>query len=330
MLNRIAMKAILCTHAGGPDDLVLRDIPDPAAGPGEAIVAIKAAALNFFDTLIIAGKYQTKPAFPFSPAAEFAGIVESLGAGVSGLTVGDHVMGYAGYGAARERVAAKADGLVKLPEGLDFDRAAGLSVTYGTTYHALKDRAHLQPGETLGVLGAAGGTGLAAIELGKLMGARVIACASSDDKLAFARSHGADATVNYGKDDLRAALKALGGERGIDVIYDPVGGAHAEAALRAIAWKGRFLVVGFASGEIPKLPLNLVLLKGCDVVGVFWGAFTEREPKAQAANMAQIVAWCAQGKLSAHVHAVYPLAATAQALKDIAARKVMGKAVLHP
>ena len=324
------MKAILCTRAGGPDDLSLSDIPDPVAGPGEAIVRVKAAALNFFDTLIIAGKYQTKPAFPFSPAAEFAGVVEGLGAGVSGLKIGDRVLGYAGYGAARERVAAKAERLVILPEGLDFDRAAGLSVTYGTTYHALKDRAHLKPGETLAVLGAAGGTGLAAIELGKLMGARVIACASSDDKLAFARQHGADETVNYGKDDLRASLKALAGERGIDVIYDPVGGALAEQALRAIAWQGRFLVVGFAAGEIPKLPLNLVLLKGCEIVGVFWGAFTEREPKAQAANMAQIVRWCAQGKLSAHVHAVYPLSDTAQALKDIAARKVMGKAILHP
>jgi NADPH:quinone reductase len=219
---------------------------------------------------------------------------------------------------------------VKLPASLDFDRAAGLSVTYGTTYYALKNRAQLQPGETLAVLGAAGGTGLAAIELGKLMGARVIACASSDDKLAFARKHGADETVNYSKDDLRASLKALAGERGVDVVYDPVGGAQAEQALRAIAWQGRFLVVGFASGEIPKLPLNLVLLKGCDVVGVFWGSFTEREPKAQAANMAQIVRWCAEGKLSAHVHAVYPLSSTAQALKDIAARKVMGKAILHP
>jgi NADPH:quinone reductase len=324
------MKAILCTRTGGPDDLSLSDIPDPVAGPGEAIVRVKAAALNFFDTLIIAGKYQTKPAFPFSPAAEFAGIVEGLGAGVSGLKIGDRVLGYAGYGAARERVAAKAERLVILPEGLDFDRAAGLSVTYGTTYHALKDRAHLKPGETLAVLGAAGGTGLAAIELGKVMGARVIACASSDDKLAFARQHGADETVNYGKDDLRASLKALAGERGIDVIYDPVGGALAEQALRAIAWQGRFLVVGFAAGEIPKLALNLVLLKGCEIVGVFWGAFTEREPKAQAVNMAQIVRWCAQGKLSAHVHAVYPLSDTAQALKDIAARKVMGKAILHP
>jgi len=324
------MKAILCTRADGPDDLVLDDIPDPVAGPGEVVVGIKAAALNFFDTLIIAGKYQTKPPFPFSPAAEFAGIVESLGAGVSGLKIGDSVLGYAGYGAARERVAAKAERLVTLPEGLDFDRAAGLSVTYGTTYHALKDRAQLKPGETLAVLGAAGGTGLAAIELGKLMGARVIACASSDDKLAFARQHGADETVNYGKDDLRAALKALGGEHGVDVVYDPVGGPHSEQALRAIAWQGRFLVVGFASGEIPKLPLNLPLLKGCEIVGVFWGAFTEREPKAQAVNMAQIVRWCAEGKLSAHVHAVYPLSDTARALKDIAARKVMGKAVLHP
>jgi NADPH2:quinone reductase len=324
------MKAILCKQPGGPDDLSLADIPDPLVQPGEAIVKIAAAGLNFFDTLIIAGKYQTKPAFPFSPAAEFAGIVESTGPGVSSVKAGDRVMGYAGFGCARERIAVKAEALVRLPDALDFDRAAGLAVTYGTTIHALKDRANLKAGETLAVLGAAGGVGLAAIEIGKLMGARVIACASSDEKCAFAKQHGADATINYGNADLKDALKDATGGRGADVIYDPVGGDYAESALRAIAWKGRFLVVGFASGDIPKLPLNLVLLKGCDVVGVFWGAFTEREPAAQAANMAQIVAWCAEGKLSSHVHAVYPLAETAQALKDIAARKIMGKAILRP
>jgi NADPH:quinone reductase len=324
------MKAILCTRNGGPDDLELADIADPVAEPGEAVIRVAAAALNFFDTLIIAGKYQVKPAFPFSPAAEFSGTVESLGAGVTSLKVGDRVMGYSAYGAARERVAMKADRLVKLPANLDFDRAAGLSVIYGTSYHALKDRAALKSGETLAVLGAAGGTGLSAIELGKLMGARVIACASSDEKCAFARKHGADETINYGKDDLRDALKKLGGTHGIDVIYDPVGGAYSEPALRSIAWKGRFLVIGFAAGDIPKLPLNLALLKGCDVVGVHWGGFTEREPQQQAANMEQIVRWSADGKLSAHVHHVYPLAETVQALKDIAARKIMGKALLRP
>jgi NADPH:quinone reductase len=324
------MRAILCRQPGGPDDLTLVDIPDPVPGPGEAVVKIEAAALNFFDTLIIAGKYQTKPAFPFSPAAEFAGVVENTGSGVERVQAGDRVMGYVGYGCARERIAVKAETLVGIPDDLDFDRAAGLSITYGTTMHALKDRGKLQAGETLAVLGAAGGVGLAAVEIGKAMGARVIGCASSDEKCAFARQRGADETVNYTTTDLRDALKELTGGQGADVIYDPVGGDYAESALRATAWKGRYLVVGFAAGEIPKLPLNLVLLKGCDVVGVFWGAFTEREPAAQAANMAQIVAWCAEGKLSSHVHAIYPLADTAQALKDIAARRIMGKAILRP
>jgi NADPH2:quinone reductase len=310
--------------------LTLEDIPDPEAGPGQAIVKVAAAGLNFFDTLIIAGKYQVKPSYPFSPAAEFAGLVDSIGPDVRDVKVGDRVLGYQGYGCARERIAVKAEKLVKVPDNLDFDHAAGLPVTYGTTIHALKDRAKLQAGETLAVLGAAGGTGLAAIEIGKLMGARIIACASSDEKCAFAKQHGADETINYASADLKDALKSITGGRGVDVIYDPVGGDYAESALRAIAWKGRFLVVGFAAGAIPKLPLNLALLKGCDIVGVYWGAFTEKEPAAQAANMAQIVTWCAQGKLSSHVHAVYPLAKTAQALKDIAARKIMGKAILHP
>ncbi len=324
------MKAILCKQPGEPDDLTLSDIPDPVAGPGEAVVKIAAAGLNFFDTLIIAGKYQIKPAFPFSPAAEFAGVVQSIGAGVALVQAGDRVMGYLGYGCARERVASKAERLVKLPATLDFEHAAGLSVTYGTTVHALKDRAQLKAGETLAVLGAAGGVGLAAVEIGKLMRARVIACTSSEEKCAFAARHGADITINYAKTDLKEALKEATGGRGVDVIYDPLGGDYTESALRAIAWKGRFLVIGFAAGEIPKLPLNLPLLKGCDVIGVYWGAFTEKEPAAQAANMAQIVTWCAEGKLSSHVHAVYPLEQTAQALKDIAARKIMGKVIVRP
>jgi NADPH2:quinone reductase len=322
------MKAILCTRAGTADHLELADLPDPVAGPREAVVRIATAALNFFDTLIIAGKYQYKPALPFSPGAEFAGVIESLGPDVSGFAVGDRVTGYVRYGAARERLAIPASRLTKLPANLDFDRAAGLSVTYGTSYYALKNRADLKRGETLAVLGASGGVGLAAVELGKLMGARVVACASSDDKLAFARAHGADATVNYAASDLRDELKRLGGDHGIDVIYDPVGGPYAEAALRAIAWEGRFLVVGFAAGEIPKLPLNLALLKSCDIRGVFWGSWTEREPQQHHANMADLVRWCAEGKLSAHVHAAYPLADAARALNDIAARKVMGKVVL--
>jgi NADPH2:quinone reductase len=324
------MKALLCKHHGGPDDLSIDDIAEPAAGPGEAIIDIKAAALNFFDTLIIAGKYQTKPAMPFSPAAEFAGVVRSLGDGVTGVKAGDRVLGYLGYGAARQRVAARADRLVPIPDVLDFDRAAGLCVTYGTTLHALKDRAHLRESETLAVLGASGGVGLAAVELGKAMGARVIACASSDDKLAFTKKHGADDTINYANEDLKEALRRVTGGKGVDVIYDPVGGAYAEQALRSIAWQGRFLVVGFAAGEIPKIPLNLALLKGCDIVGVFWGSFVERDPAGHRANTRQIIDWVVSGKLSAHVQGTYPLADAASALKALAARKVMGKIVLHP
>ncbi len=328
--DNITMKAILCTHFGSPDQLELTDIPEPTAGPGEAVVRVKAAALNFFDTLIIAGKYQHKPPFPFSPAAEFAGIVERVGPGITDFAPGDRVIGYMGFGAARESVAVPTAQLVKMPEKLDFERAAGLTVIYATTLYALRERAALKGGETLVVLGASGGTGLAAIEIGKIMGARVIACASSDEKLAFARSHGADETVNYAREDLRDALKRLGGARGIDVIYDPVGGPYAEPAVRSLGWEGRYLVVGFAAGEIPKLPLNLVLLKSCDVRGVLWGAWALREPQAQRALMNDIVRWCAEGRLSAHVHAVYALHEIATALKAIAGRKVMGKIVLRP
>ncbi len=324
------MKAVLCRKFCAPDELELADLPEPVAGPGEAVVRIKAAALNFFDTLIIAGKYQHKPPFPFSPAAEFSGVVESVGAGVTDVAPGDRVMGNTGWGAAREAVAVPANILVKVPAGLDFDRAAGLTVTYATTLYALRVRAELKPGETLAVLGASGGTGLATVEIGKVMGARVIACASSDEKLEFARAHGATETVNYASEDLRAALKRLGGEHGVDVIYDPVGGPYAEPAVRSMAWNGRYLVIGFAAGEIPKLPLNLVLLKNCDIRGVAWGTWVQREPQAQRELMKDIVNWAAAGKLSAHVHAVYPLADIAAALKAIADRKVMGKIVLRP
>ncbi len=324
------MKAILCRRFCTPDELELADVAAPQAGPGEAVVRVEAAALNFFDTLIIAGKYQNKPPFPFSPAAEFSGVVAGIGADVTDVAVGDRVMGYMGHGAARELVAVPAEQLVRLPDDLAFERAAGLTVTYGTTLYALRERAQLEPGETLAVLGASGGTGLATIEIGKIMGARVIACASSDDKLAFARAHGADATVNYAREDLRSALKRLGGEHGIDVVYDPVGGAYAEPAVRSLAWLGRYLVIGFAAGEIPKIPLNLALLKSCDIRGVSWGAWTRREPLAQRALMTDIVRWAGEGKLSAHVHAVYPLAEIASALKAIADRKVMGKILLKP
>jgi NADPH2:quinone reductase len=324
------VKALLCTRPGKPEDLTVGDLPEPEAGPGEAVVRIESAALNFFDLLIIAGKYQYKPAYPFSPGAEFAGTVESLGTGVTGFAVGDRVIGYAGWGAARQKIAITAKRLIKMPEGLDPDRASGIIVTYGTSYYALKNRSDLKRGETLAVLGASGGTGLAAVELGHLMGARVIACASSDDKIAFAKKHGANDGVNYATADLREQLRMLGGEHGVDVVYDPIGDRYAEPALRSLAWLGRYLVVGFAAGEIPRLPLNLILLKGCDVRGVFWGSWTERDPEGHRANTAELLGWCAEGKLSAHVHATYPLEDAARALGDIAGRKVMGKVVLKP
>jgi NADPH:quinone reductase len=323
------MKAVLCTHFGKPEELEFADIPSPKAGSGEALVRVKAAALNFFDTLIITGKYQQKPPFPFSPAAEFAGTVEQIGDGVTDIAVGDRVMGWMGWGAAREYVVAEARQLVKIPQSLAFESAAGLCVTYGTSLYALRERAQLKHGETLAVLGASGGVGLAAVELGKLMGARVIACASSDEKLKFAHEHGADEAVNYDSENLRDALRRLGGEHGIDVIYDPVGGPYIEPAVRSLAWEGRYLVVGFTAGEVPKLPLNLVLLRGCDIRGVFWGSWGKREPQALRNSLSDIAQWCAAGKLSGHVHAVYPLKEIAVALKAITDRKVMGKIVLQ-
>jgi NADPH:quinone reductase len=324
------VKAILCQRFGKPDDLVLAEIADPVAGTGEVVAKVAAVGLNFFDTLIIAGKYQTKPPFPFSPGGEFAGVVESVGNGVTGFAAGDRVMGYTNFNAARERTAVPADQIVKLPADLDFDRAAALTITYGTALHALEHRARMGPGETLAVLGAAGGVGLAAVEIGRLMGARVIACASSDDKLAFANARGAHEVVNYAREDLRAALKRLGGEHGIDVVFDPVGGGYSEPAVRALAWEGRHLVVGFAAGEIPKLPLNLVLLKGCAVLGVFWGAFVRQERDRYKAATEQIARWCAQGRLSCHIQEVYPLAETAKALEALAGREVMGKLIVRP
>jgi NADPH2:quinone reductase len=324
------MKAILCSQYCQPDDLVLADVPEPVAEPGQAVIAIKSAALNFFDILMIQGKYQIKPPFPFSPAAEVAGVVDSVGTGVSRVKVGDRVIASCGHNGARERLALPADSLVKIPDSLDFDRAAGIIITYGTALHALEDRAGLKPGETMAVLGAAGGTGLAACELGKLMGAKVIACASSEEKLEFAKAHGAELTLNYAKEDLKEGLRRLTGGRGVDVVFDPVGGTYTEAALRSTAWEGRFLVIGFAAGDIPKLPLNLALLKGCDIRGVFWGQWARLNPDKNHANLEKLVKWTAEGKLSSHVDRTFPLAQTADALKVLAGRKAMGKVILHP
>jgi NADPH:quinone reductase len=323
------MKAILCHRFGTPDDLVLADISDPVAGPGEIVARVEAVGLNFFDTLIIAGKYQTKPAFPFSPGGEFAGVVESIGPGVAGFAPGDRVVGYTNFNALRERTCVPASSIVKLADGLDFERAAALTITYGTAYYALAHRANMQANESLAVLGAAGGVGLAAVELGRIMGARVIACASSDEKLDFARAHGADHLVNYATEDLRAALKQIGGEHGIDVVFDPVGGPYSEPALRSLAWGGRHLVIGFAAGDIPKIALNLVLLKSCAVLGVFWGAWVRNETQQYKAALGQLTQWCAQGKLSCHVQKTYSLADSPAALKALVNRKVMGKLVVR-
>ena len=324
------MKAILCQRFGTPDDLVLADAPDPVAGAGEVVASVAAVGLNFFDTLIIAGKYQTKPPFPFSPGGEFAGVIESVGPGVNGFVPGDRVMGYTNFNAARQRTAVRAEQIVKIPADLDFDRAAALTIIYGTAYHALVHRAVIRAGETLAVLGAAGGVGLAAVELGKEMGARVIACASSAEKLNFARAHGAHEAVDYGKEDLREALKRVGGTHGIDVVFDPVGGRYSEAALRSLAWRGRHLVIGFAAGEIPKIALNLVLLKGCAVLGVFWGAWVRHESDQYRQALVTLAQWCAEGRLSCHIQQVYPLAETPAALRALSDRSVMGKLVVHP
>jgi NADPH2:quinone reductase len=324
------MKAIICTQWCEPDQLTFGDVPEPVADAGEVVVAVKAAALNFFDILLVQGKYQFKPPFPFSPAAEIAGVIDSVGSGVTDLKVGDRVIASCGHNGAREKVAVPAASVARIPDNLDFDRAAGIIITYGTVLHALEDRASPKPGETLAVLGAAGGTGLAACEIGKLMGLKVIACASSDEKLAFTKAHGAELTLNYATEDLKDGLRKLTDGKGADIIFDPVGGSFAEAALRSIAWEGRFLVIGFAAGDIPKLPLNLPLLKACDVRGVFWGAWAARNPVKNRANLAKLVQWTAEGKLSSHVHATFPLAKTADAMAVLSSRKAMGKVIVHP
>lgn len=326
------MKALVCKALGGPDDLVIEDLPDPVPGAGEALVRMTLTAFNFFDTLIIAGRYQVKPELPFSPGSEGVGVIEALGPGAeaAGFRVGERVIVHRGHGLARERVAVPADGLTRVPDAVADEQAAGLTVTYGTSLHALKDRAKVQPGETLAVLGASGGVGLAAVELGAILGARVIACASASDKLAAARAHGAVETVNYAAENLRDALKRLGGAKGIDVVYDPVGGDLAEPALRSLGWLGRYLVVGFAAGEIPRVPFNLMLLKGIDVQGVFWGSFIARDPAAHAANQAQLLAWVAEGRLRAQAHGVFPLAESAQALHVLARREAKGKVLVRP
>ncbi|WP_430913731.1 NADPH:quinone oxidoreductase family protein [Methylobacterium sp. sgz302541] len=324
------MKALLCTTLGGAADLSIESLPDPRPCPGEALVRIRVAALNFFDTLIIAGRYQVKPELPFSPGGEACGVIEALGPDTEGFSVGQRVVVHVKYGTCRECIAVATRHLTPVPDAVSDEQAAGLTITYGTSLHALRDRARIQPGETLAVLGASGGVGLAAVELGAVLGARVIACASSEDKLAIARAHGAAETLVYDPATLKDDLKALTGGNGVDVVYDAVGDAYAEPALRALAWKGRYLVVGFAAGEIPKIPLNLVLLKGIDVQGVHWGVFVEREPEAHAANQRLLLDWVAQGRLTAKVHGVYPLEDYEAALGILTRREAVGKVLLRP
>ena len=319
--------SLICRSFGPPPVLGLERAPAPRAGAGEALVEVDFVALNFFDTLIVQGKYQTRPEPPFSPGGEFSGRIVELGPEAGGFAVGDRVFGSLAYGAARRRIAAPLSRLVKIPPGLAPERAAGLSVAYGTTLHAYRQRARLAPGETVAVLGASGGVGLAAVEIGALMGARVIACASSPEKVALALRHGAQAGIDYSAQDLREALRALA-PRGVDVVYDPVGGAQTEIGLRALADGGRLLVIGFASGEVSRPPLNIALVKGADVLGVEWGKFAVREPEANRDNLSQIAAWAAQGKLATHIHATHELKDFAQAFDDIASRRAQGKVLL--
>jgi len=324
------MRAVICRELTGLAGLEhVTDWPEPQAGPGEVVVGVKAAALNFPDVLMIQGLYQEKPPLPFVVGTEMAGEVVAVGEGVSQFAPGDRVVAACGRTLA-ERVAVKASLLLPAPRGLGFEAAAGICITYFTTLHALKQRAALQPGESLLVLGAAGGVGTTAVELGKEMGARVIAAASTDEKLELARSLGAEHLINYTTQDLRERIKEITGGRGVDVVYDPVGGALAEPALRSMAWKGRYLVIGFAGGDIPRIPLNLPLLKGCSIVGVFWGSFAQRERDVQRQNVAELWAMFESGRLKPVVGETHALADYAAAFESLGGRRARGKVVVLP
>ena len=322
------MKAVLCKAFGPADTLVVEDVSSPEIKKNEVLLDVHAAGINFPDTLIIEGKYQFKPPFPFSPGGEASGVISAVGEKVSHLKVGDRVMALTGWGSCAEQIAVPAYNILPMPDAMDFTTAAAFSMTYGTAMHALKQRGALQAGETLLVLGASGGVGLAAIEIGKAMGARVIAAASSAEKLEVARQAGADELINYQDEDVRERLKTLTKGQGVDVIIDPVGGDMSETVLRSIAWNGRMLVIGFASGTIPSLPANLPLLKGAAVIGVFWGSFAQRQPQDNVANFQQLFAWFAEGKLKPLVSQTFALEDTAQAINTLAARKAVGKLVI--
>ena len=322
------MKAVLCKASGPADTLVVEDVSSPEIKKNEVLLDVHAAGINFPDTLIIEGKYQFKPPFPFSPGGEASGVISAVGEKVSHLKVGDRVMALTGWGSCAEQIAVPAYNILPMPDAMDFTTAAAFSMTYGTAMHALKQRGALQAGETLLVLGASGGVGLAAIEIGKAMGARVIAAASSAEKLEVARQAGADELINYQDEDIRERLKTLTKGQGVDVVIDPVGGDLFETVFRSIAWNGRMLVIGFASGTIPSLPANLPLLKGAAVIGVFWGSFAQRQPQDNVANFQQLFAWFAEGKLKPLVSQTFALEDTAQAINTLAARKAVGKLVI--
>lgn len=322
------MRALVCQDFAPYDQMTVQDIPEPALGEGMVMVDVKAAGVNFPDILLVEGKYQMKPPTPFVPGMEAAGVVSALGAGAEGVKVGDRVIVATMLGAFAEKVPAHFSQVVPMPDAMSFEQGAALTTIYGTSYHALKDRAKLKAGETVLVLGAAGGVGIAAVQLAKAMGARVIAAASTDEKCAFARESGADETVNYVSEDLKDKVKALTGGKGVDVVYDPVGGDYAEAALRASGWESRYLVVGFASGPIPKIPLNLALLNARNILGVFWGAWVAREPRANAQNMKEIFDLFDAGRIDPRVSAAYPIEDYARAFEDLLQRRVKGKVVL--
>jgi NADPH:quinone reductase len=322
------MKALLCKEHGTPDKLILEEIESLKAEAGKVVISIKACSVNFPDTLIIQNLYQFKPALPFSPGGEVSGIIKEVGEGVKHHKVGDKVFAMTGWGGMAEEVLVNAKQVFPMLPNMDFVTAASVMYNYGTSYHALKDRAELKAGETLLVLGAAGGVGLAAVELGKMMGARVIAAASSNEKLAICKEKGADFTINYTNEDLREKIKIFTEGKGVDVVYDAVGDKYAEPALRSMAWKGRYLVIGFAAGEIPKIPLNLALLKGCSIVGVFWGQFAEKESALNFKNIQELAGHFMKGSLRPHIHKLYSLENAADSLYDLMNRKVVGKAVV--
>jgi len=324
------MKALLCRNYGSLDDLTVEDVPAPVAGPGQVLIDVKAASVNFPDALMVQGKYQVRPPLPFAAGGELAGIVLATGEGVKHVKPGMPVVAISMTGAFAEQVVVDARRVLPLDAAVDLELAATLPTTYGTMYHALTDRAQLKAGESLLVLGAGGGIGTATIELGKIAGATVIAAASSTEKLAAARQCGADHLIDYSKEDLRARLKEITGDKGVDVVCDPVGGAYSEAALRATGWGGRFLVIGFAAGEIPKIPLNLVLLKGCSIVGVFWGDFMRRDPQRGGQELMQLATWLREGRIRPTIAARYPLADGREALRHVFERRAVGKVLIIP